>query len=153
MQVTDDGFKPCDQLRIVVSEIVKLLDLFLEYCNDLIEWIASIDLRGEWVVAEIIPCLIDVLGQGVIEDSFELGRSRYFIMSRGSGIMVGGFNLASRSRIAHRRYFREVRRRDVHSYVHSHQTGVNCKKSPKQIKYLSGKILRWYHWNCWLSDL
>ena len=103
MQVTDDGLKPCDQLRIVVfSELVKFLGLILEYCNDLIEWIASIDLGGEFGVAEIIPRLIDVLGQGVIEDGFEIGRRRYFIMSRGCGIMVGGFNLGSRSLIAHR---------------------------------------------------
>ncbi len=102
MQVTNDGLKPCDQLRIVVSEIVKFLGLFFEYCNNLIEWIASIDLGGEWVVVEIIPRHIGVLGQGVIEDGFEIGRSRYFIMSRGCGTMVGGFNLASRSRIAHR---------------------------------------------------
>jgi len=102
MQVTNDGHKPCDQLRIVVSEIVKFLGLFFEYRNDLIDRIASIDLGGEWVVAEIIPRLSGVLGQGVIEDGFELGRSRYIIMSRGCGIMVGGFNLGSRSLIAHR---------------------------------------------------
>ena len=102
MQETNDGLKACDQLRIVVSEIVKFLGLFLEYRNDLIEWIASIDLGGELMVAEIISRHIGVLGQGLIEDGFELGRSRYFIMSRGCGIMVGAFNLASRSRIAHR---------------------------------------------------
>ena len=101
--MTNDGLKPCDQLRIVVfSELVKFLGLFLEYCNDLIEWIVSIDLGGEFGVEEIIPRHILVLGEGGIEDGFETGRSRRCIMSRGCGIMVGGFNLGSRSRIAHR---------------------------------------------------
>ena len=106
MQVTNDGLKPCDQLRIVVfSEFVKFFGLFLEYCNDLIEWIALIDLGGEFGVAEIIPRLTGELGQGVIEDGFELERSRRCIMSRGRGVMVGAFNSASpeyRDDIAHR---------------------------------------------------
>ena len=102
MQVTNDGLKPCDQLRIVVfSELVKFLGLFLEYCNDLIKWIVSIDLGGEFGVEEITPRLIGELGQGGI-DGFELGLSRRCIMSRGCGIMVGAFNLGSRSLIAHR---------------------------------------------------
>jgi len=106
MQVTNDGLKPCDQLRIVVvSELVKFLGLFLEYFNDLIDRIASIDLGGEFGVAEIMLRHILVLGQGVIEDGFELERSRRRIMSRGCGIMVGAFNSASpenRDDIAHR---------------------------------------------------
>ena len=83
MQVTNDGLKPCDQLRIVVfSELVKFLGLFLEYCNDLIEWIVSIDLGGEFGVAEIILRHFLVLGQGAIEDGFEVGRSRSLIAHR-----------------------------------------------------------------------
>jgi hypothetical protein len=49
--------------------------LFLEYIEDRIGAIATIDPAGEWVITEIIPSLLCVLRQGGVEERLKVGGS------------------------------------------------------------------------------
>jgi hypothetical protein len=83
MQHIDDRFKPLKQPRIASPEFTKCPGLFLEYINDRIGAITTIDTVGEWVVAEIFPSLLGVLDQGSIEKGLE-------VRERGGCMRSGG---------------------------------------------------------------
>ena len=51
----------------------------MEYGEDRIRRVASIENIGKWVIAEVLPRAFGVLFQGVIEESLEVGWSRGWI--------------------------------------------------------------------------
>jgi hypothetical protein len=85
MQDLNDRFEPLEQFDIALPEFVKRSGLFLEYGNDRIRVIATIDLGCEWVVAEIFASLLGVLHQGRIENRLEVRGSGSCIRGRGHG--------------------------------------------------------------------
>ena len=72
MQHIDDRYQPLEQFSIAFPKFIKRPGLFLEYIKDRIRAIAAIDPVGEWVIAEIFPSLLGILGQGRIENSLEV---------------------------------------------------------------------------------
>ena len=89
MQHIDDGSEPPKQFGIAILEFVKRPGLFLKYMKDRIGTVAVLNLRGEWVVAEIFPSLFSVLLQGSIKKNREGGGGEGCIRKRGHGIAVG----------------------------------------------------------------
>jgi len=79
MTLRDDGgkgprrMKPLDQLGITIPEFIKYPGLLLEYRQDRIRRIASIDHVGKWMITEIFPSNFGVLGEGNIKESGEVG--------------------------------------------------------------------------------
>ena len=73
MQHIDDRSEPLEQFCITLLEFVKRPGLFLECIEDRIRAVTTIDLGGEWVVAEIFPTLLCVLLQGGIKKGLEIG--------------------------------------------------------------------------------
>ena len=86
MQHIDDRSKPLEQFGIAVLEFIKRPGLFLEYIEDRIGALATIDPVGEWMVAEIFPSLLGVLGQGNVENGLEVGGRGGCIGNRGHRI-------------------------------------------------------------------
>ena len=72
MQPIDNGFEPLEHIRIAVPKFIKCSGLVLEYREDLIWRVASIDRGGEWVVAEILSSAFCKPGQGDFEEGFEV---------------------------------------------------------------------------------
>lgn len=85
MQDLDNRFEPLEQFDIAVPEFVKCSGLLLEYCNNRIRVIATIDLGSEWVVAEVFAGLLCVLRQGGIKNRLKVRGSASCIRSRGHG--------------------------------------------------------------------
>jgi hypothetical protein len=83
MQDLNDRFEPLEQFDIALPEFVEHSGLFLEYGNDRIRVVATIDLGSKWVVAEIFASLLGVLCQGGIENRLEVIGSGSCISSRG----------------------------------------------------------------------
>jgi hypothetical protein len=75
VQSIDNGCKELDQLGITIPEFIEVPGLLLEYLEDRIWRLASIDSGGDRVVAEILTCAFGILGQCGVEEGFELGRS------------------------------------------------------------------------------
>jgi len=73
MQPIDNRLEPLNQLGIAIPEFIKGLGLRLEYSENVIRRLASIDCGSQWVVAEILSCAFDVLGQSYLEEGFEGG--------------------------------------------------------------------------------
>jgi len=73
VQPIDNGLEPLDQLGIAIPEFIKGAGLRLEYSEDVIWRLASIDGGSQLVVAEILSCAFEVLGQGYLEEGFEGG--------------------------------------------------------------------------------
>jgi len=73
MQPIDNGLEPLDQLGIAIPEFIKGLGLRLEYSENIVRRLASIDCSSQWVVAEILSCAFDVFGQGYLKEGFEGG--------------------------------------------------------------------------------
>jgi hypothetical protein len=61
MQHINDRPEPLEQFCIAPPEFFKRPGLFLKYIKDRIRAVATIDPVGEWVVAEIFPCLLGVV--------------------------------------------------------------------------------------------
>jgi hypothetical protein len=72
---SDDGLKPLDQSVISGLEFVKFLGLFFKYHQEGIGSVTSINLVCEWMIAEVVPSLLGVLGQGSIKQGLEIGGS------------------------------------------------------------------------------
>ena len=85
MQDLDDRLEPLEQFYIALPEFVKRSGLFLEYGNDRIGVVTTIDLGSEWVVAEIFSSLLGVLRQCGIENRLEVRGSERCISSRRHG--------------------------------------------------------------------
>jgi hypothetical protein len=75
IQATDDRLDALDQFGIAISEVIKCSGLPLDYSKDRFSGFARIDLRGEWVLAEIFLRSFGILGQGGVEDGLEVGVS------------------------------------------------------------------------------
>ena len=75
MQATDNGFEALNQFGIAVSDIAEFLGLIAKYSKDFFSGFACIDLRGEWVFAEVFLSLFGVFFNGSNEDGFEVGGS------------------------------------------------------------------------------
>ena len=75
MQCIDNGCKPLDQLQIAIPEFIKSPGLLVEYCEDGIRRLASINDGGQGVVAKILSGAFGVLVQGGIKEGFEVGGS------------------------------------------------------------------------------
>ena len=73
MQPIDNGPEPLDQLGIAIPEFIKGPGLRLEYSENVIRRLASIDGGSQWVVAKILSSAFGILGQGYLEESFEGG--------------------------------------------------------------------------------
>jgi len=73
MQPIDNRLEPLDQLWISIPEFIKGLGLCLEYSENVIGRLASINGDSKWVVSEILSSAFDVLGQGYVEEGFEAG--------------------------------------------------------------------------------
>ena len=73
MQPIDNRRERLDQLWITIPELIKGLGLHLEYSEDGIWRLASIDLGSQRVAAEILSSALGVLGQGYVEQGLELG--------------------------------------------------------------------------------
>ena len=73
MQPIDNRPEPLDQLVITIPEFIKRLGLCLEYRHNLIWRLASIDGSSQWVIAEILTSASGILGQGCVEEGFEIG--------------------------------------------------------------------------------
>ena len=87
MQQVDDGFEPLEQFNIAFPKLFKCPGLFLEYIEDGIGAIATINPAGQWVVAEIIPSLLCVLRQGGVEDRLKVMGSGGCDRYQGHGMM------------------------------------------------------------------
>ena len=72
MQPIDDRFEPLYQVWVTIPELVKCTGLLLEYGEDNIRRVASINQVGEWVIAEIFSSAFGVLFQGHIKGSLEV---------------------------------------------------------------------------------
>lgn len=81
MQTIDYGPKPFDQFVIAILEFTEFLSLFLENNEEGIRGVTVIDPGGKWVVDEIFPSLLSVLGQGGIQEGFEVRGGGGCIMS------------------------------------------------------------------------
>jgi hypothetical protein len=79
MQLIDNRPEPLDQLGITIPKFIKRVGLLLEYSKNLIRRLASIDGGSQWVVAEILTSAFGVLGQGSVEEGFEVGLWGEFI--------------------------------------------------------------------------
>jgi len=73
MQPIDKRPERLDQLGITVPELIKGLGLRLEYSENRIRRLASIDVGSQWVVSEILSSAFGILGQGGVEEGFEVG--------------------------------------------------------------------------------
>ena len=73
MQPIDNRPEPFDQLGITIPEFIKGLGLRLEYGENVIRRLASIDGGSQWVVAEILSSAFGILGQGYVKEGFEGG--------------------------------------------------------------------------------
>ena len=73
MQPFDNRSKPLDQLGIAIPEFIERLGLLLKYAKNLIRRVASIDGGSQWVVAKILSGALGILGQGFLEEGFEVG--------------------------------------------------------------------------------
>jgi hypothetical protein len=73
MQPIDNRPEPLDQLGIATPKFIKHLGLLLEYSKNLIRRVASIDDGGQWVVTEILTSAFGILGQGCVEEGFDIG--------------------------------------------------------------------------------
>ena len=71
MQHIDDRCEPLEQIFIAIPDFTKRQGLFSEYIMDRIGAIAAIDHVGEWVVTEIFPSFLGVIGQGSIKKRLE----------------------------------------------------------------------------------
>ena len=71
MQPIDNGLEPLDQLGIATPEFIKGSGLRLEYSENVIRRLASIDGGSQWVVAKILSSAFGILGQGYLEEGFE----------------------------------------------------------------------------------
>jgi hypothetical protein len=74
MQPIDKGRERLDQLGITIPELIKGLGLHLEYSENRIGRLASIDLGSKRVAVEILSSALGILGQGYIEEGLEFGR-------------------------------------------------------------------------------
>jgi hypothetical protein len=73
VQPIDNRPEPLDQLGIAIPKFIERLRLRLEYSENVIRRLASIDGGSQLVVAEILSCAFEVLGQGYLEEGFEGG--------------------------------------------------------------------------------
>ena len=62
MQAIDDRVEILHQFGIAIPELVQLLGLLLEYGQDVIGGFALSDLGSEWIILEIFPGLLRVVG-------------------------------------------------------------------------------------------
>ena len=67
VQFKDNVFKPISQLGIAISEFIKLPGLLLEHTEDRIRRFPLINSGSLWVVEEVFPCVLGVLGQGRVK--------------------------------------------------------------------------------------
>ena len=73
MQLIDNRCERLGQLGITVPELIKRLGLRLEYSENGIGRLASIDLGSQRVAAEILSSAPGILGQGYVEEGLEVG--------------------------------------------------------------------------------
>jgi len=81
MYASDDGLKPLDETVISIPKFVEFLSLLLEYPQEGIWRVTYINLVCERMVAEVVPGLLGVLGQGSIKQDFEVGGNRSGVRS------------------------------------------------------------------------
>ena len=72
-QAVDYGPKRVNQFGIAIPELLKFLGLFLEYGKEGFGGLATINLGGQRVVAELFFGLLGILGQSFVEEGFEVG--------------------------------------------------------------------------------
>lgn len=78
MQTIDQWPEPLDQFGIAVSKFIKSSSLLFKYSKDSVGRVAMVEHGGAWMVDEIMPGLLRVLGQGSLEKSFKVrGRRRF----------------------------------------------------------------------------
>jgi len=73
MQPIDNRCEQLDQFGITIPELMKCLGLRLEYSDNRIGRLVSIDLGSQRVAAEILSCALGILGQGYVEEGLEVG--------------------------------------------------------------------------------
>ena len=73
MQPIDNRPEPLDQLGIAIPKFIERLRLRLEYSENVIRRLASIDGGSQWVVAEILSSAFGILFQSCVEEGFEGG--------------------------------------------------------------------------------
>ena len=73
MQPIDNRCERLDQLQITIPELIKGLGLRLEYSENRIRRLASIDLGSQRVGAEIFSSALGILGQGYVKEGLEVG--------------------------------------------------------------------------------
>ena len=73
MQLIDNRCERLGQLGITIPELIKGLGLRLEYSENQIGRLTSIDLGSQRVAAEILSSALGILDQGCIEEGLEVG--------------------------------------------------------------------------------
>ena len=73
MQPIDNRREQVDQLGITIPELIKGLGLRLEYSENRIGRLASIDLSSQRVAAEILSSALGILDQGCVKEGLEVG--------------------------------------------------------------------------------
>ena len=73
VQPIDNRRERLDQLWITIPELIKGLGLHLEYSEDGIRRLASIDLGSQRVAKEILSSALGILDQGCVEEDLEIG--------------------------------------------------------------------------------
>jgi hypothetical protein len=73
VQPIDNRPERLDQLWITIPELIERLRLRLEYSENGIRRLASIDVGSQWVVAKILSSAFGILDQGYVEEGFEVG--------------------------------------------------------------------------------
>ena len=73
MQPIDNRPEPLDQIGITIPEFIQRLGLLLEYNKNPIRRVTSIDGGSQWVIAEVLTSASGILGQGCVEEGFEVG--------------------------------------------------------------------------------
>jgi len=86
MQLIDNGCEPIDQFRVTIPKFIECSRLFFENSQDRIWGHAYIDHVGEWVIPKIFPSRSSILGQGDIEEIFEVEGGGY-IWCLGHGLV------------------------------------------------------------------
>jgi hypothetical protein len=79
MQTTHNRFEPPGQSMVAIPELIKREGLLYEYNENRIWGHASVDFGGDWVITEILPSAFRKLGQGNLEEGFEVGGSGGYV--------------------------------------------------------------------------
>jgi hypothetical protein len=72
-------------LGIAALRLTELLDLLLKHCENAAGGIAGLEPVCEWVLKEILLCVLLVRFQGIVENQLEVGRRGRRLIMRHMG--------------------------------------------------------------------